>query len=260
MIEINNIYNMDCLEGLKQIPDNSIDLVVTDPPYRIISGGVTKTAKGNEPKGIFNRRDKREDWSDNARNGKLFNFNDIAFQEWLPDIFRVLKNKTHFYVMCNDRNMASMLNECERVGFKLVNILVWKKNNCTPNRYYMKNCEFILLFRKGNARTINMAGTKQCLEVNNIIGNKLHPTQKPIKLMKILIENSTNKNDIVLDPFMGVGSTMLAALKTDRQFIGFEIDENYYNIAAERIVNIDDIPDEEEPESEYSWLDELLEG
>ncbi len=237
MLEMNNLYNMDCMEGMKQIPDNSIDLVVTDPPYKIISGGVTKIPTGNEPSGIFNRREKRKDWSDNARSGKLFNHNDIKFSEWLPEVFRVLKGKTHFYVMCNDRNMQEMLNECEKVGFKLVNILVWKKNNCTPNRYYMKNSEFIILFRKGGAKTINKSGSKQCMDIPNIIGNKQHPTEKPIELMKILIENSSQENEIVLDPFMGAGSTALACKESNRQFIGFELDKYYCDIANKRINN-----------------------
>ena len=225
----------DCLELMKDIPDKSIDLIVTDPPYKIISGGVTKIPTGNEPSGIFNRREKRKDWSDNARSGKLFNHNEIRFEEWLPDVFRVLKEKSHFYVMCNDRNMQEMLNECEKVGFKLVNILVWKKNNCTPNRYYMKNSEFILLFRKGGARTINNAGSKQCMEIPNIIGNKLHPTEKPVELMEIFINNSSNPNDTVLDPFIGSGTTGVACKNLNRNFIGIELDDKYFEIAKERI-------------------------
>lgn len=224
---------MDCLEGMKAIPDNSIDLVVTDPPYKIISGGVTIIPNANEPKGIFNRREKRKDWNDNARNGKLFNENTIKFADWLPNVYRILKNKTHFYVMCNDRNMQELLNESTKVGFKLVNILVWKKNNCTPNRYYMKNSEFILLFRKGNARTINNVGTKQCIEINNITGNKKHPTQKPTELMELYIANSSNANDIVVDPFMGVGTTAVACINIGRKYIGYELDEDYFNIATQ---------------------------
>ena len=235
MLQLNKLYNMDCLEGMKLIPDNIIDLVVTDPPYKIISGGVTIQPNKNEPKGIFNRRDKRKDRSDNARNGKMFNENDIKFSDWLPEIFRILKDATHFYVMCNDRNMQEMLNESKKVGFKLVNILVWKKNNCTPNRYYMKNAEFVLLFRKGKAITINNVGTKQCLEINNIIGNKQHPTEKPIELMKTYIENSSIENQIVLDPFMGSGTTAIAAMNTKRNFIGFELDKDYCDIANKRI-------------------------
>jgi site-specific DNA-methyltransferase (adenine-specific) len=130
-----------------------------------------------------------------------------------------------------------MLNVCTDNKFKLVNILVWKKDNCTPNKYYMKNTEFILLFRKGSARNINNMGSKQCIEIKNIIGNKIHPTEKPLDLMKIFIENSSNENDTVLDPFVGSGTTPTAAINTNRKYIGFELDEKYYNIASDRIKN-----------------------
>jgi site-specific DNA-methyltransferase (adenine-specific) len=229
------LYHGDCLEVMKDIEDNSIDLIVTDPPYKIISGGCTIVPNKNEPKGIFNRREKRKDWSDNARSGKLFNENDIKFEQWIPEMYRVLKDGTHFYTMCNDRNMQNMLNISIQSKFKLVNILAWKKNNCTPNRYYMKNMEFILMFRKGSAKTINNIGTKQCLEFDNIKG-KLHPTEKPIDLIKTLVENSSNENNIVLDPFVGSGSTLVACKNTNRKYIGIEKDEKYCEIAKQRLI------------------------
>ena len=259
MIEVNKIYNMDCLEGLKLIPDNSIDLVVTDPPYKIVQGGCSnKAVTINACGGILNKHE--GDNIELVKKGKIFEHNEIGFREWLPEIYRVLKGQSHCYIMINGRNLSELQSVAEKAGFKYHNVIGWDKGNATPNKWYMQRLEFILFLRKGKAKNINNMGTTTLLQVPNIKkGTKLHPTQKPIKLMKILIENSSNENDIVLDPFMGVGSTVLAALKSNRQFIGFEIDENYYNIAAERIVNIDDIPDEEEPESEYSWLDELLE-
>lgn len=99
----------------------------------------------------------------------------------------------------------------------------------------MKNAEYILFLRKGKAKTINNVGSKTVHEFDNIIGNKLHPTQKPLQLMELYITNSSNIGDVVLDPFMGVGSTGLAALKNDRKFIGFEIDKKYYDIAEKRL-------------------------
>jgi site-specific DNA-methyltransferase (adenine-specific) len=237
------IYNSDCLNILPTIETESVDLVVTDPPYKIISGGCRKADLGDEPSGILTHRqgNKRLDWVDDVRTGKMFKENDIKFSEWIPHIFRVLKNKTHFYVMVNDRNMQEILNVCTENGFKLVNILIWKKNNCTPNRWYMKNAEFILMFRKGKARNINNLGSKTCLEINNIIGNKIHPTEKPIELLTILIENSSNKNELVLDPFMGGGSASVVCKKTDRRFIGIEKDEKYFTIAQNRLDNVSGI-------------------
>lgn len=236
MIELNSLVQGDCLEVMNDIPDKSIDLVLTDPPYKIISGGVTIIPNKNEPKGIFNRRDKRKDWNDNARNGKMFNHNDIKFSQWIPEIYRVLKDSSHFYVMCNDRNMQELLNVCTHNKFKLVNILAWKKNNVTPNRYYMKNMEFILLFRKGRAKSINNLGSKQCFEINNL-RNKNHPTEKPISLMKILIENSSNMGDLILEPFAGAGSTIIACKELNRNYIGIEISPEYCEIIRKRIAN-----------------------
>lgn len=235
MLELNRIYNMDCLEGLKLIPDNSIDLVVTDPPYKIVQGGCSnKAVTINACGGILNKL--VGDNTELVKKGKIFEHNEIGFKEWLPEIYRVLKPQSHCYIMINGRNLSELQTAAEKVGFKYHNIIVWDKGNATPNKWYMQRVEFILFLRKGKAKNINNMGTTTLIQVPNIKkGTKLHPTQKPIKLIKILIENSSNENDIVLDPFMGVGSTALAALKSNRQFIGFEIDENFYKIAEKRI-------------------------
>lgn len=237
MLELDTIYNADCITGMKDIPSESIDLIITDCPYKIISGGCRIKASDSECSGIFNRRkdNKRTDWVDEVRNGKMFKHNDVKFSDWLPDVFRILKPQSHFYVMVNDRNMKEMLNCAEEVGFKLVNILIWKKNNATPNKYYMKNSEFTLLFRKGAARNINNMGSLQCVEINNILGNKLHPTQKPVELMELYIKNSSNESDIVFDPFLGSGTTAVAAVNTNRHYLGFELDTEFFDICCQRL-------------------------
>ena len=214
---MNNSYKIhcgNCIDLFKTIEDESIDLVVTDPPYRVISGGRPKI-KG-QPSGILKKND-----------GKIFEHNDINPEEWISEVYRVLKQGTQCYIMVNSLNMENYLRICREAGFGLHNILAWFKNNCTPSRWYMKNAEYILFLRKGKAKTINNVGSKTVHEFDNIIGNKLHPTEKPIELMELYITNSSNTGDVVLDPFMGVGSTGLAALKNDRKFIGFEIDQKY---------------------------------
>lgn len=138
----------------------------------------------------------------------------------------------------NWSNLNRIITETEKVGFKLQNILVWAKDNKVMNHYYMGQTEFILLFRKGGAKDINDMGTSNFIQIPNI-KNKLHPTQKPIDLMKVLIENSSNENDIVLDCFCGSGSTGVACLESNRNFIGCEIDKKYYDIAVERIQEIE---------------------
>ena len=262
------LYNENCIDRLKKIEDESIDLVCTDPPYRIVSGGCTKHMKNGliksgmgtngmikvrEPSGILNRRYKRAtrgskhislcgilndlDATTYTRQGKLFKHNDIKFSEWLPDVYRVLKKGTHCYIMINARNLNELINEALKVGFVFQQLLVWKKNNATPNRYYLNQLEFILMLSKRPARDINKMGTSNILEFDNIIGNKLHPTQKNTEMLKVLIENSTNKGDVVLDPFMGVGTTGVASRGLERDFIGIELDEKYYSIAKEVLEN-----------------------
>lgn len=219
----------DCMELIKNIPDNSISCIITDPPYKMnhSTGGCTNIGMKNK-------------WQGNIKAGNtVMGFDlSIKFSDWLPEIYRVLQESGHCYIFCNDKNLQELMNECSKVGFRESNILVWIKNNACPNRYYMKNCEFILFLYKGAAKPINNMGDKAAIQVDNINGkNKLHPTQKPIGLLKRFVLNSTNENDIILDPFMGCGSTGVAASEIGRDFIGIELDENYFNIAKERIEN-----------------------
>ncbi len=243
------LYFRDCLEVLKDMEECCIDLVVTDPPYKLVSGGVTVEVKKNECGGILQKRVISDgskignkwikknigDVPSAARQGKMFPNNDITFSEWLPEVYRVLKDGCHCYIMTNGRNLKDLQVEAEKVGFKYVNLLVWKKNNKTPNCFYMQQCEYILLLRKGKARYINHRGTSNCFEIPNIIGSKKHPTEKPVELMKIFVENSSSVGDTVLDPFMGVGTTGAACMDLQRNFIGIEIDKEYFNIAKERM-------------------------
>lgn len=265
-----NLINNDCLEELDKLEKESIDLVVTDCPYHIIGGGCSTGAYGNgngifqktrTPSGILNREREYETkvldsgrkvqvlkgtnhinlngiLDDNityTRQGKLFKYNDINFSDWLPKVYRVLKNGTHCYIFINPRNLKELQQAAEDAGFKFQQLIVWDKGNATPNRYYLNAYEMILLLRKGAARNINNMGCKNILRVKNIIGKKDHPTEKPVELNKILIENSSNYGDTVLDPFMGVGTCGEACVELNRNFIGMEIDEKYYNIAKERL-------------------------
>ena len=224
MLDINKIYNMDCLEGFKQIPDNSIDLVVTDPPYKVISGGNKDRGTNGFPNSVLNRND-----------GKIFDFNDIDMKDWIPEIYRILKENADFYCMTNVINLEEVLRIGRESGFKLHNILVWDKGSCNPNRWYMKNCEFTIFFYKGEAKTINNPSSKQVHMIKNIVGNKNHPTEKPVELFEMYIENSSNKGDLVLDPFMGSGSAAVACKKCGRNYLGFEIDPKYYEVCQERL-------------------------
>ena len=223
------LIRKDCLEILPFIPENSIDCFASDVPYKLVQGGVTGKLSSKITGTALNFENK------NTKNGNgNFNHNDIKFSDWLPNLYRILKDKSHCYIMVNDRNLQELLNEATKCKFKLLNVLVWNKNNAMPNHWYMKNAEFIVMFRKGGAKYINNQGSKQVMQVNNV-SKKQHPTEKPVNLMKILIENSTNENDIVIDFFMGTGATLIASKELNRRFIGIEKEDSYFKIACERI-------------------------
>lgn len=225
------LYNEDCLKILKDIESESIDCVVTDCPYHIVgskcSGDAVATEKREIGGGYYMATPKIDEHGNRfytntrhvslcgilndangdtyLKDGKLFKHNDIQFSEWLPEVYRVLKPGTHCYIMINPRNLKDLWQDAEDVGFVFQNLIVWDKGNQTPNKYYMNAYELILMLRKGRARNINNLGTKNILRIHNIVRTKSHPTEKPVELMQVLVENSTNENDIVMDLFMGVG-------------------------------------------------------
>ena len=217
------LWHGDCLELMKDIPDGSIDLVVTDPPYKTTSRG-SSGGTGGILKEEINKR------------GKVFKHNDIEFNEWLPELYRVLKDTGHAYIMSNNKNLKNMLMEIENVGFNIYKTLIWAKNSPITNMYYMDSHEYIIFCRKGKAKRINNCGTKSVLNIDNP-RNKVHPTEKPVELMEVLITNSSQEGELVFDPFMGSGTTGIACLNTNRKFIGIELDKDYFEIAKNRIEN-----------------------
>lgn len=221
------LYLGNAIDLFQQIKDNSIDCIITDPPYETISGGAQENEYVNRPTGILAKND-----------GKIFAHNDISICHWITECYRVLKDSTHIYIMTNLLNLEEYMLEIRKAGFEIHNLLIWEKNNATPNRWYMKNCEYIIFARKGAAKPINDCGTKTVLQVKNV-KDRLHPTEKPLELLEIFIKNSSNPGDTILDPFGGSMSTALAAIKTGRKAISFEIDEEYYNLGKERLDNFD---------------------
>lgn len=218
----------DCLERMKEIPNNSIDLIITDPPYKTTSRGCSGTMGGY--------------WKENlAKSGKIFEENNISCKDYLPELYRVLKDKSLFYIMTNNKNLIEMLNESVKVGFKFIKSIIWNKGNKICGRYYMGCYEHILLFRKGGDRPINNCGTPDILNIpihkqKDINGRNLHDTEKPEELWKILIENSSNINEVVFDPFMGIANDMDACIKLNRKFIGIELDEKYFEIPKNKVL------------------------
>ena len=127
---------------------------------------------------------------------------------------------------------------CQDVGFKIHNLLVWKKNNATPNRWYMKNCEYTLFIRKGKAKPIDDKGSMTVHEFDNIIGNKLHPTEKPLELTNYYVKNSAVKDGVLLDPFAGLGSSLVSGVLNGMNVLGTEIDKAYHKLSEMRLDNV----------------------
>lgn len=223
------LYNRDCMEVMRSLPNESVDLIVTDVPYRTTARGCAGNSGGMLQKEI-------------NKKGRVFNFNSIKCSEYLPEFFRVLKEGSHCYIMTNHLNLREMLNEAEKVGLHFIKSLIWLKDNKIMGKWYMSQFEYILFFRKGKAVPINCCGTSDVLQVPNKKlkdrdGINLHDTEKPVKLMEQLVLNSSKEGDFVMDPFMGIGSTGIACKKNGRNFIGVELDPKYFYIAGERIKN-----------------------
>lgn len=242
-----DIRNEEAVAVLLQLEDESVDLAVFDPPYPTISGGTPDDAR--RPSGILE-----------SNNGKIFALNDIRPEAYLPELWRVLKPNAHVYMMTNGFNLfeKNILQVVKKHGFKIHNLLPWRKNNATPNRWYMKDVEYTIFMRKGKAFQINDPGQRTSqsadwhskdlptdwdpdadfpfnLDHDNVKSPKPHPTAKPINLMKTYVENSSQPGDVVLDLFMGAGSTGIACRELDRDFIGVELDPDYFSVAAQRL-------------------------
>ena len=232
-MEINKIYNEDCLEGMKRIADGTVDLVVTDPPYRTTARGTNGNSGGM-------LKDKL------TKKGKIFKYNDILPEQYIPELYRILKDGSHCYIMTNNLNLIKMLNTAVESGFHFVKSLVWNKGNKIMGHSYMGQFEYILFLRKGKFKKINNCGTSDIISVKQsktkgLDGKNMHDTEKPVELMRVLIENSSQLGETVLDPFIGIGSTIIACINTNRNFIGFEIDSKYYKVANERINKLKEI-------------------
>lgn len=205
----------DCFILNNEIPDESIDLIVTDPPYGMSFQSGRRKNKHNE---IEN--DDNLDWLPN----------------WFNQQFRVLKSDSHAYVFCSFHFIDKFKLSAEKSGFTVKNILIWHKNNHGSGDLtgdYAPQYEFILFLTKGRKQLNNGRHSNiiKCAKT----GNEHHPTEKPVNLMQFLIEKSSNRGDLVLDNFFGSGATAIACHNTGRRFMGHEIDKERFDSAQKRV-------------------------
>jgi len=219
------LINGDCLEEMKNIPDGSVDMVLTDPPYNI--------ARDNN-------------FSTMGRAG-------IDFGEWdkeadilsyIKEVERVLKKGGSFVVFNDWKNLGDIAKEAELVGLDTKDLLRLEKTNPMPrnrDRRYITDFEMAVWFVNPKAKwTFNrLSETYDRCKYEYPLTKKSekvgHTTQKPLALMEEIIKRHTDKGDLVLDGFIGSGTTGLACKNLNRNFIGIELDENYFEIAKKRI-------------------------
>ena len=221
---LNKIHLGDSLEIMKKIPDNSIDLIVTDPPY-IINGDTNSDTK--EWRGIKSL-DKIKKGLNHISSG--FNINNY-FKEWE----RITK-KFNAFIFCSNHQIAGIMNEGQARKY-FTTLLVWHKTNTVPfaNGVFRGDLEFCIHIRAKGGTFNGNAKEKSKIYISPTEQSKYgHPTEKPLKLIERYIKIGSNQGDVVLDPFLGSGTTVNACINLNRQYIGIEIDEVYHKIACDR--------------------------
>lgn len=234
------LYNMDCIEKLRSLEDESIDLIVTDPPYNL--GKFMK----NRQVGIKRMRDNFF-----AHAG----WDDLEYEKWVEnmDLFlkhsnRILKKKGALVIFMSLIKIETLVKLAEKHDLYYKTTGVWHKLNPMPrnmNLHFVNSIEgWVYFVSKGKTGTFNNNNKvlHDFIESGLTSGNEKkygkHPTQKPEKIISHFVELLSNKNDIVLDPFMGSGTTGVAAVKNNRRFIGIELNAEYCKISQNRIQEV----------------------
>ena len=220
----------DCLAIMKDIPDKSIDLIVTDPPYDVsVTGGG----------GTINKVKKLNKSLEDLVEANITNGYDI---EILGEEFMRVMKEPNIYLWCNKIQIPEYFKFYVDKHKCKFDIICWHKTNALPtySNKYLSDTEYLLYFRKGKGKcfpkSYEDAKTYYIAPINHKDKEKYkHPTIKPLDITGKLIRNSSNENDVVLDPFMGSGTTGVACKELHRNFIGIELDKKYFEIAKKRI-------------------------
>jgi site-specific DNA-methyltransferase (adenine-specific) len=227
--ELDSIHNGDCLDMLKDIPDSSIDLVVTDPPFAIDF----KAFRLN-----YNRLDKNvlEGYQEVPAE-KYYDFT----REWMGHAHRVLKDLGTMYVFSGWNNLKDILNALDDVGFITINHLIWKFQFgvFTKKKYVTSHYHILFVAKEPKGFKFNKMDhyPEDVWEIKREYwkNKKKTPTKLPLKIVKKILEYSSDPGDIILDPFIGSGTVAVGAKELDRRFLGFEIVKEYHELALERL-------------------------
>ena len=254
-MKTNIIYNDDCIEILNnKVDEKSVDLIFADPPYNLSGNGL----KWEGSKTGGNWYMVNEHWDKMTAPGYL-----KFTRKWIGASDKVLKDKGSIYIACSYHNISEVMIVLKQLDFKINNIITWYKTNAMPNmtrRVFTHATEFVVWAVKGTGWTFNYDKIKEINpekqkdgrdkqmrdmwqfplvqgkeRIRGKDGKALHPTQKPEEMLKRIILASSNKGDIILDPFLGSGTTAYIAKKYGRKWIGIEKDKKYFKIAKDRV-------------------------
>lgn len=232
-------YRNDCIEVMKLLKGNDVKVnhIITDPPYNISQDNNFSTMKSANRQGVdFGNWDKNYDVT-----------------EWLNYAYPLLDKDGSMVIFCSYRYITTIIDKIETLGGVVKDVMVWQKTNPMPrnrDRRYVQDMEFMIWAVKSNKSkwTFNRPTDKPYqrgfFQTPTLLGKERskHPTQKPLALMREIIEIHTNENDLILDPFMGSGSTGVACIELGRNFIGVEREQEYYKIAIDRLNEIKNEP------------------
>ena len=244
-ISFNNIYNYDCIQGMKSVPKNKIDLVITDPPFAINF----RAKKAN-----YNRKQSRVLEGYNEISPE--NYYDFTL-EWMSQVHRILKESGSMYLFSGWNNLKEILMAIDDVGFHIVNHIIWKyqfgvvtKNKYVTSHYHClyvcKNDKKRKFFpfkrfskdaKSEDGHSLHYKDKEDVWEIKREYwtGDKKTPTKLPAEIIEKILFYSSKKNDIVLDPFLGSGQVAMVSKMHGRQFCGFEIVKDYYKFAKKRL-------------------------
>ena len=258
----NKILNMDCIEGMKQLPDKCIDIIIADPPYNI---------SANVKNLVYDSANKLEGmggaWNITNEKWDSYSISDYMkfSMEWMSEAKRILKDSGSMWIFGTYHNIGMVNVACKSLNLEIINEVIWFKRNAFPNltgsRLTASHETIIWCYPKRNQKkneyTFNYEWSKECAfsydglkvqgkqmrDIWDIPNNKerselaygKHPTQKPLRLLERMLRLSSKQGDTMLTPFAGSGSECCAAKKLNLNYIGFELEQKYIDIANERL-------------------------
>jgi site-specific DNA-methyltransferase (adenine-specific) len=216
---IARVARQDAVEWLRSLPDGSVDLVVTDPAYESLEKhrAIGTTTRLKHSKASSN------DW--------FAIFPNARFPDLFEQVYRVLRKDRHFYLFCDPETAFVAKPLAEAAGFKFWKPLVWDKKRIGMGYHYRSRYEFVLFFEKGKRKLSNL-GISDIIECPRVYNG--YPTEKPVEVSEVLIGQSTQPGELVVDPFMGSGSVGVAALRLGRSFAGTDVCEEALAVAKGR--------------------------